>query len=69
MAELEYDNTVVVYDAAVEYQKNNKSDAIYPTNVVAASGEFCDEHPEIVKDILSEIEKTVEYTRNKIPVG
>ena len=66
MAELERDNIVVVYDAVAEYQKNNQSDAIYPTNVMAASGEFCDEHPEIVKNILSEIEKTVEYTRNNI---
>lgn len=66
MAELEHDNIVVVYDAVVEYQKNNKSDAIYPTNVVAASGEFCDEHPEIVRDILSEIQKTVEYTKDNI---
>ena len=61
MAEIQGSDVVTVYDAAEEYKKNSGSDTVYPTNVVAASGEFCDKNTEIVQDIVSIIGKTVEY--------
>lgn len=63
MAEMQSSDVVVVYDAGEEYKKNSGSDTVYPTNVVAASGEFCDQNAEIVQDIVSTIGKTVEYAK------
>lgn len=63
MAEIQGSDTVIIYDASEEYKKNSGSDTVYPTNVVAASGELCDENPEIVQDIVSIIGKTADYVK------
>lgn len=60
MAELTYDNIQVLFDSAAEWIADGHTE-LYPVNVIAARGEFCDEHEEELKDVLQTIEKTVDY--------
>lgn len=64
MAELQYDNITVVCDASEEWKKSTGSEELYPVNVVAANGEFCDNKSEILTDVLKVIRDTVEYVEN-----
>lgn len=60
MGELSYDNIQVLFDMAEEWTKDGNTE-LYPVNVIAASGEFCDEHETELRDVLQTIEKTVKY--------
>lgn len=63
MAELTYDNIQILFDASEEWL-NDGNQELYPVNVIAATGEFCDGNEDELKDILQTIEKTVNYTEN-----
>jgi len=63
MAEMTYDNIQVLYDASKEWLAEGNKE-LYPVNVIAASGEFCDNNQEELKDILQTIEKTVDYVND-----
>ena len=61
MAELTYDNIQVLFDASEEWMKDTGKTELYPVNVIAATGEFCDKHDKVLEEILQVIKKTVEY--------
>lgn len=61
MAELTYDNIQVLFDASKEWKADTGKTELYPVNVVVATGEFCDNHEDILKDILQVVKKTVDY--------
>lgn len=65
MAELTYDNIQVLFDVAKEWTVDTGKTELYPVNVVAATGEFCDGHEEELKDVLRVIEKTVNYVNER----
>lgn len=64
MAELTYDNIQILFDASKEWKTDTGKAELYPVNVVAATGEFCDENEDELKDILEVIKKTVDYVEN-----
>lgn len=63
MAELTYDNIEILFDASEEWLADGNED-LYPVNVIAATGEFCDENKNELVDILQTIEKTVDYVND-----
>ncbi len=60
MAELTYDNIDVLFDSSAEWIADGHTE-LYPVNVIAARGEFCDTHETELRDVLRTIEKTVDY--------
>lgn len=64
MAELTYDNIQILFDASKEWAADTGKEELYPVNAVAATGEFCDENEDELKDILNTIKKTVDYVEN-----
>lgn len=61
VAEAAYDNIVVVYDCASEWQEKYNSDYAYPVNVLAVNGEFIDKHFELVQSVTVSVNKAIDY--------
>ena len=63
MAELTYDNIQVLYDASEEWLSGGKA-GLFSLDVIAAMGDFFDNHEKELNDILNTIEKTVDYVED-----
>ena len=59
-----YVNIHFLFDASIEWAEDTGKEELYPVNAVAATGEFCDENEDELKDILNTIKKTVDYVEN-----
>lgn len=61
-AEAEYGEEIqVLYDAAPIWMEENGADSFYPGNVVIASGEFIENHGDLLDQFLEIHKKTTEY--------
>jgi len=65
-AEAKFKNARVLYDAAAEWKKANRTATnFYPTNVVIARQSFIDQHPEELKRFLGAYIETIDFINTK----